>query len=409
MPTEETVHSPRMDTLQRELNASNDTALNEFWTEMTERKAPLIEAIENDDHHSLVTFLWRSGEDSENVEVVSNLSGRNASEPMDHLPGADLLYKTYRVHNQTRDSYQFAIAGDNVTDPLNPLQHVFPDDEETGFTGWVSSVLEMPAAPPHPWSTARHGVPQGHVMLHRIRSEALDHEYRVWVYTPPGYTTERAPYGYLLAFDGWFYVNLIPTPTILDNLLADGLLPALVAIMVGDFGETRMRDLACYPPFADFLTKQLLPWAQQNYHLADDPEQSAVVGGSRGGLMAAYMGLIHSEIFGNVISQSGAVGWMPEDDHEADWLARQYAVYPKLPLQFYLDAGTFETEIGIAGRGIVSNLLTDNRHMRTVLQAKGYSVHYSEFHGGHNPMNWQGTLANALQALLGKSTSDADG
>jgi enterochelin esterase-like enzyme len=36
------------------------------------------------------------------------------------------------------------------------------------------------------------------------------------------------------------------------------------------------------------------------------------------------------------------------------------------------------------------------------LQAKGYSVHYAEYYGGHNPMNWQGTLANAIRALLVK-------
>jgi len=46
-----------------------------------------------------------------------------------------------------------------------------------------------------------------------------------------------------------------------------------------------------------------------------------------------------------------------------------------------------------------------NRHMRDVLQAKGYSVHYREFNGGHEYLNWRGTLADALLALVGKSAA----
>ena len=316
------------------------------------------------------------------------------------LPGSDLLFKSYRAPNEMRESYQFAVAGENVTDPLNPQQHVFPDDEEINFTGWTSSVLEMPQAPLQPWSTARPNVPAGQIIPHRIHSDLLDDDYRVWVYTPPGYTEDGAPYGYILALDGWFYLHLIPTPTILDNLLANDLLPPLVAIMAGDiFSERRQRDLACYSPFADFLTKELLHWARRDYHLSNNPAQTAVAGASLGGLMAGFMGLRHSEIFSNVISQSGAFGWMPESDLEEEWLIRQYVTRPRLPLSFYLDTGSLETGMD---PGDLTCMLSNNRHMRDVLQAKGYPVHYAEYYGGHNPMNWQGTMADALLALFGK-------
>ncbi len=49
-----------------------------------------------------------------------------------------------------------------------------------------------------------------------------------------------------------------------------------------------------------------------------------------------------------------------------------------------------------------NNFLVAARYMRDVLQAKGYTVFYSEFSGGHNPMNWRGTLANGLLAPLEK-------
>jgi enterochelin esterase family protein len=194
----------------------------------------LIEPIEGDTEHSLVTFLWRAADEAQTVAVVSNLSGQmGASEAMARIPASDIWYRTYTLPNDTCESYQFVVADVNVTDPFNPRQYVFPDNPELGFTGWVSSVLELPNALPQPWTERRPETPRGQARLHRICREYLETECRVWAYTPPGYASDGVPYGFLLLLDGWFYLHLIPTPTILDNLLADGQLPPLVAIMVG--------------------------------------------------------------------------------------------------------------------------------------------------------------------------------
>jgi len=49
-----------------------------------------------------------------------------------------------------------------------------------------------------------------------------------------------------------------------------------------------------------------------------------------------------------------------------------------------------------------TNQLLENRRLRDVLQAKSYKVIYSEYAGGHEYLNWRGSIADALIALIGK-------
>ena len=78
-------------------------------------------------------------------------------------------------------------------------------------------------------------------------------------------------------------------------------------------------------------------------------------------------------------------------------MVRQFLSSPKLPLRFYLAAGTFEIDRDGGG----GNILESTRYLRDVLLAKGYQVHYQQFVGGHDGLSWRGTLADGLIALLG--------
>lgn len=45
-------------------------------------------------------------------------------------------------------------------------------------------------------------------------------------------------------------------------------------------------------------------------------------------------------------------------------------------------------------------LLTQSRHLRDVLTARGYDLEYREFNGGHDYACWRGGLADGLAHLL---------
>ena len=399
MSIDEPPASPRIAALQRDVSARRIGVVETFWQEATRQDTPLIESIDGDGKFALVTFLWRDANAMANPAVVCSVAFPAEKDPMTHVPETDVWFKTYKVPRNMLDTYQVAIGDSNQLDPFNSRVHIFPDDEEVNFKGWKSSIVELPDARAQPWSKAISGSPAGELTFHRFKSKALGEERDVWIHSPHAYSPQSEPYGLLLVLDGWFYINLIPAPTILDNLIAAHRIPPLLAVLVGRiFEENRDRDLSCYPPFFDFLTRELMPWVRDKYHVTTDPHKTVVGGASRGGLAAAFAGLRFADIFGNVLSNSGSFSWKPDDETEYEWIARQYAESAKLPLQFYLDAGYYEmwTE-----RTDEASILLSNRHLRDVLTAKGYSVHYQEFSGGHNPVNWQGTFADGLLALIG--------
>jgi enterochelin esterase-like enzyme len=125
------------------------------------------------------------------------------------------------------------------------------------------------------------------------------------------------------------------------------------------------------------------------------------VGASSGGLAAACAALWHPESFGNVLSQSGAFQWSQSggyqasaDANEPDEIVQQVLKQPRLPLRFYLEVGS--DELNFAGK----NPPVSGRHLRDVLIAKGYEVHWHQFNGGHDYICWRQTLGDALITLL---------
>ena len=413
--------SPRLQALRDRLNSGDRTALDKFWTEISEQGAPMIEPAGDSEHEVLVTMLWRATEETRNV-FVFRLG--DVSKPMARLLDTDLWYKTFRLQKGARFTYQFAtnlpdpkewrgtgrFAGALRNDPLNPLQFAERANELNPYEVTFTSALELPSAAPQSWSVVRPKVPTGRVQRDKFTSKILSNERPIWIYTPHGFSVNKKPYGLLVLTDGGLYVNTGRVATTLDNLIAAGMILPLVAVMVEN--PDRGRELSSNSAYADFLAQEIVPWARANYHATDRPEQTIIGGASSGGLQAACVGLKHAEVFGNVLSQSGAFGWKPDGEKESEWLNRQFAASPRLPLRFSFEAGLLEgtwwwrdlmlQQPNAPPANLIDpTLLAANRNLRDTLQSKGYSVHYTEFNGNHTLFNWRGTLASHLIALVG--------
>ncbi len=433
-PPRPVVESRRIEALRASVERGERESVNAFWEEVKKAGAPLIEPIGGDSENMAVTFLWRGTPDTHNVLVLWLPYVGVAPDEflMARLGKTDVWHKTIKVHRRMRLAYTLApnaarlrplmlgFDADAITmtaaaarpDPLNPKRYRIdpgsPDAPE--YRG--NSVLEMPDAPPQPWAAPRPGVAAGRVEKHQFHSAALNNEREVAVYLPPRYSRDAGPYPLLVLFDEEAYLNLVPTPTILDNLVSEGRIPPLVALLIGNAPGARDRELPCNPEFSRALVTELLPWAHRLYNFTSDPRRTVVAGSSAGGLAAACSGLWHPESFGNVLAQSGAFHRTPspggetaDSSSEPNWTARQFISSPKKPLRFYLDAGTAEFN----ATGGADSILFCTRTLRDVLRAKGYEVHFQEFTGGHDYLSWRGTLADGLIALMGETASTAPG
>ena len=427
---QEALVSPRLAALIKNLGTGDGSALESFWQEVTRQGAPMIEPMKGDERNVLVTFLWRAKEET-NVVIMSDFGNNVRSLVLTRLMNTDIWYKTYRMGTDARFLYQFSIDDPNFpfegqeetkyptkfqSDPLNPRRYDFTKPD-------IFSVVELPAAPSLELSTPDPAAPHG--VLGRfgkpIESKILGNERAIFVYKPPGYSDAADPYP-LLIF-GASYINQVRLPVILDNLIARRRIPPVVAIFVGfppsgPGQNVQDEEAGGENPFGDFIAKELLPWVRERVHVTTDPRRVVIGGASAGGHSAACVALQHPEAIGNVIAQSGAfwrgIGhtanyWSdPGRDDGREGFAHAVASHPAAPatasLRFYLTIGRLENRSAF-NDGLIS-MLPASRHVRDVLQAKGYDVTLRETSGGHDPYNWETSLPDALVALLDVRASD---
>jgi enterochelin esterase family protein len=138
---------------------------------------------------------------------------------------------------------------------------------------------------------------------------------------------------------------------------------------------------------------------RKRWRATSDPARTVVCGSSAGGLAATFAAFQRPDVFGNVLSQSGAF-WpgATRDDPNQEWLTKTIAASPRKSVRFVLQVGMLEI---FHTPGFGPSILQTNRRLREVLIGEGYDVQYSEVAGAHEPANWRGGLADGLIQLLG--------
>ena len=194
--------SPRLAQLREAVQKGSSNAVEMFWSEMREKRTPLVEAIPGDAAHSRVTFLWRGSTEAQNVVITDGVSiGVGGADPrnsqMTRLADTDVWYRTYDIRNDGRFTYALS-ENDPLTlftapnrrsnskpDPLNPNRFL------TGQT-----YIELSDAPRHPWVASRPSVMAGKV--ENLQFSGLN----VWVYSPANFQPRGERYPLVVTLGG---------------------------------------------------------------------------------------------------------------------------------------------------------------------------------------------------------------
>lgn len=251
------------------------------------------------------------------------------------------------------------------------------------------------------------GIPAGKITTGQFRSQLFPDTVREYsVYVPAAFDGTQ-PACLMVFQDGHAYADpngQFRVPTVFDNLIHRGEMPATVAIFVNpghsgaplpanrwsasnrSFEYDTLSD-----QYARFLQQELIPHVQQELqlNLSTDPEDRALCGISSGGICAFTAAWEHPEWFRKVLSHVGSFTNI-RGGHNYEALLRKTE---KRPLRVFLQAGEndLDNEHG--------NWWLANQQLQRALQFRGYDHRFVGGQGGHNGRHGGAILPDSLRWL----------
>lgn len=251
---------------------------------------------------------------------------------------------------------------------------------------------------------------RGEVHRHYLWSPQMGDTITVDVWTPEGYSAKGKPYPVIYAHDGQ---NLFDANTTwnhqaweLDSVLSllqdRNLIAPPVVVGIHCFPESRVGDLAPQKAiesipdsilkgfarftskpmrgdaYAAFMVNTLKPFINSRYNVSKDPEQTALLGSSMGGLMSIYALCEYPSTFGTALCLS--THWIGDAQRKEPDFQKAMAAYlqknlpprtpdsksaKQIPHRIYFDRGT---------SGLDALYDAWEAYMITLLNEKGYNT-----------------------------------
>jgi len=261
-------------------------------------------------------------------------------------------------------------------------------------------------------------VPHGQIRQVWYRSNTLDAQRRMHVYTPPGYDagSERYPVLYLLhgAGDedsGWSTIGR--AGFILDNLLAEGKAKPMLVVMPNG-SMPRPTNLPTFTPgqspspeaaaamaalqdrFTNELMKEVVPLVEKSFRAVADKDHRAIAGLSMGGGQTLRVITTHPDQFAYAAIWSAGIGRNPDqwEQRNAHFLAKADELNKSFKL---ISISVGDQDGAVVGSRALSEILT-KRGIRNDLHVSG---------GAHTWINWRHYLHDYAPRLFAGAAAPA--
>jgi enterochelin esterase family protein len=332
-------------------------------------------------HGDLATFIHVG--DADRVEVRHFMARFPDLPPMRQVvPG--LHEVTVRLPDRCRVEYKLVAhtggRADEFVDPHNPHRATDPFG--------ANSVAFGPGYTT-PWWTESPAAPGGELRRGYVESDAYAHRRLVHWYHP-GELQRRVPL--LVVHDGSDFTHHAGIVAVLDNLIAAGAVPPLVAAMIDS--KDRLTEYIDDPRHARFVA-DVVDVAVRRHGASPDPSAHVYLGASLGAV-AALGAVWRNGSIGGLVLLSGSFvtalgGPMqrgPKFQPVIDFMER-FAAGPGLPAhRIYQACGAYE------------GLAPDNRALTPILESTGAALVVEEVPDGHHWHNWRDRLGAALTHVL---------
>jgi len=206
----------------------------------------------------------------------------------------------------------------------------------------------------------------------------------VSIYSPKFYSSDTP---ILIVLDGQDYLDRAKINEIVDYLIITKQIPPIIMALVDSIPVSRTLEYTCSESNLIFLIEFVIPMVESklglnpiNHH----PGSYGILGASFGGLFSVYAGLRCPQIFGKVISQSGAFTGQEHPFVVWDLLN----LSQKINFDLCIDVGLFEPL-----------LKTNSTFYENIRRKSSKKLDFSVFPAGHNYPAWRDELSKCLKFM----------